>query len=93
MVYNNLFNEKGVAIEPFLEYATEELIIDSVRRNMGVGYVVKDAVKYLVDNGIIEYVSVDEQLPTLEINLVYISNYLTNLCKRFIKEEIGIDGI
>ena len=90
---NNLFKEKSIAIDPILEYGTEELIIESVRRNMGVGYVVKDAVSYLVEDKIIEYVNVDEQLPTMEINLVYISNYLTNVSKRFIKEEIYEDGV
>lgn len=90
---NNLFKEKAIAIDPILEYGTEELIIESVRRNMGVGYVVKDAVSYLVEDKIIEYVNVDEQLPTMEINLVYINNYLTNVSKRFIKEEIYEDGV
>ena len=90
---NNLFKENNININPILEYATEELIIESVRRNMGVGYVVKDAVEYLVEDKIIEYVDIEKQLPTMEINLVYISNYLTNLTKRFIKEEIREDGV
>ena len=90
---NNLFKEKGLDINPVLEYGTEELIIDSVRRNMGVGYVVKDAVLYLVEDGVVEYVDIEEQLPTMEINLVYINNYLTNVSKRFIEEEIYENGV
>ena len=90
---NNLFKEKGLDINPVLEYGTEELIIDSVRRNMGVGYVVKDAVLYLVEDGVLEYVDIEEQLPTMEINLVYINNYLTNVSKRFIEEEIYENGV
>ncbi len=86
---NNLFKEKNIDIEASLEFGTEELIIDSVRRNMGVGYVVKDAVQYLVDENIIEYVKVSEKLPTLEINLVYINNFLTNVARLFIEEEIN----
>ncbi|MBQ6323784.1 MAG: LysR family transcriptional regulator [Bacilli bacterium] len=85
---NNLFKENGLDIEPQLEYGTEELIIDSVRRNMGIGYVVKDAVDYLIDEGKIEYIDLKEQLPTMEINLVYINNFLTNIGEKFIKEEI-----
>ena len=85
---NKLFNEKGIEVEPILEYGTEELIIDSVRRNMGVGYVVKDAVEYLVDEGIIEYINLDEKLPTLEINLVYVNKFLNNISRKFIEEEI-----
>ncbi len=88
---NNLFKEHNLEIEPQLEYGTEELIIDSVRRNMGVGYVVKDAVDYLVEEGIIEYVNLKEELPTMEINLVYINSFLTNIGEKFIKEEIYED--
>ena len=88
---NNLFKENNIEINPILEYGTEELIIESVRRNMGIGYVVKDAVEYLVEDKIIEYVNIEKDLPTMEINLVYINNNLTNLTKRFIKEEIRED--
>ena len=85
---NKLFNDKGLNIEPQLEYATEELIIDSVRRDMGIGYVVKDSVQYLVDDGFIQYLDIKEKLPTMEINLLYINNFLTNLSRIFIEEEI-----
>ena len=88
---NNFFKEKGLDVDPILEYGTEDLIIESVKRNMGIGYVVKE-VNVLEDNTI-EYVDIDNQLPTMEINLVYISNYLTNLTKRFIEEEILHDGV
>ena len=88
---NNFFKEKGLDVDPILEYGTEDLIIESVKRNMGIGYVVKE-VNGLEDNTI-EYVDIDNQLPTMEINLVYISNYLTNLTKRFIEEEILHDGV
>ena len=39
----NLFKslENVIDIKPQLEYGTEELIIESVKRNMGIGYVVK----------------------------------------------------
>ena len=74
-----------------MEFETEELIIDGVRRGLGIGYVVKPAVKYLVDANILEYIELDEELPKMEINLVYIDNYLTNIAKLFIDEEIKID--
>lgn len=86
---NNLFKDNGIDVIPILEFGTEELIIESVRRNMGIGYVVKNAVQYLVDEKTIEYVDIEYNLPKMEINLVYINNYLTNLSKLFIKEEIN----
>lgn len=80
-----------IEINPVMEFETEELIIDGVRRGLGIGYVVKPAVKYLVDANILEYIELEEELPKMEINLVYIDNYLTNIAKLFIDEEIKID--
>lgn len=86
---NKCFNEVvGTEINPILEFETEELIIEAARRNLGVGYVVKSAIKYLVDAKILEYINIKEKLPKMEINLVFIKNYLTNVAKLFIEEEI-----
>ena len=87
---NCLFNY-NVEVNSVLDFETEELIIDATRRNLGIGYVVKPAVKYLVDAGILEYIDIEEELPKMEINLVYIDNYLTNIAKLFIEEEIKRD--
>lgn len=87
---NMIFKEANAKIIPKLEFETEELIIDSVRRNIGVGYVVKDAVNYLVNEEIIEYISLKEKLPELQINLVFVENYLTKIANLFIEEEITV---
>ena len=75
-------------VNPILEFETEELIIEATRRNLGIGYVVKSAIKYLVKANILEIIEVEEKLPKMEINLVYINNYLSNIARLFIKEEI-----
>lgn len=87
---NYLF-EGDIKINSVLEFETEELIIDAARRNLGIGYVVKPAVQYLVDANILEYVDINEELPGMEINLVYINSYLTSIAKVFIEEEISSD--
>ena len=86
---NKSFNEADVDINPILEFETEELIIDATRRNLGVGYVVKSAIQYLVDANILEYIEIKEELPKMEINLVFVNNYLTNVARLFIEEEIN----
>lgn len=86
---NKSFNEAGADINPILEFETEELIIDATRRNLGVGYVVKSAIQYLVDANILEYIEIKEELPKMEINLVFVNNYLTNVARLFIEEEIN----
>lgn len=90
---NLIFKEAEAVISPKLEFVTEELIIDAVRRNIGIGYVVKDAVNYLVKEGLIEYVDMQEKLPRLQINLVYIENYLTKVANLFIKEQIKVNQV
>lgn len=76
-------------LNPILEFETEELIIEATRRNLGVGYVVESAIQYLIDSNILERIKLKEELPKMEINLVYINSYLTKAAKLFIKEEIN----
>ena len=85
---NIVLKKSEVNFIPILEFETEELIIDAVRRNLGVGYVVKSAVQYLVDAKILDYIEIEEALPEMEINLVYINNNLSKAAQLFIEEEI-----
>lgn len=85
---NMILRKSDVNLVPILEFETEELIIDAVRRNLGVGYVVESAVQYLVDAKILDYIKIEEDLPEMEINLVYIINNLSKAAELFIKEEI-----
>jgi len=85
---NKVFDENGLDVHIALEFGTEELIIDSVRRNLGIGYVVSDAIDYLVDANILKRVEIDYDLPKMEINIVKIDNNLTKAASLFISEEI-----
>ena len=85
---NIVLKKSEVNVIPILEFETEELIIDAVRRNLGVGYVVKSAVQYLVDAKILDYIEIDEELPEMKIYLVYINNNLSKAAQLFIEEEI-----
>lgn len=90
----NLFKslENTADIRPQLEYGTEELIVESVKRNMGIGYVVKgESLK--IDNNKIDILDLNISLPTIEINLVYIDSYLTPLAREFIKKEFDVKEV
>lgn len=86
---NNCCEKNVGLLSPILEFETEELIIEATRRNLGVGYVVESAIQYLIDSNILEIIKLKEELPKMEINLVYINSYLTKAAKLFIKEEIN----
>ena len=61
-----------VKLNVVLEVETTDLIISSVKREIGTGYVVKQAVSYeLKTNELIE-LKTSYDLPKLELNLVYI---------------------
>ena len=82
-----VLDENGVKLTPQLEYATEELIIESTKKNLGIGYVVEgESIRTEQDE--IEKIELKEELPTIEINLVYIESYITELAKKFINEEL-----
>ena len=90
----NLFKslENVIEIKPQLEYGTEELIIESVKRNMGIGYVVKgETLK--IDENKLDIIDLNIPLPTVEINLVYIDSYLTPLAREFIKKEFDVKEV
>ena len=82
-------DELDTHLKPTIEYETEELIIESVRNDMGVGYVVKNAVDYLVDEKLLDIIDLKMKLPKVEINLIYVESYLTNIAKMFIKDYIN----
>ena len=85
---NKTFDEYDINVVSKLEFTTEELIIEAVRRNIGIGYVASNSVEYLEEANAIKIIDLDEKLPEIEINLVCIENNLNNVAKLFIEEEI-----
>lgn len=78
----------NVKLNIVLEVETTDLIISSVKRNIGTGYVVKQAVKEELENNELLEFKTSYELPKLELNLVYIEDYLSNLSNYFIKNYI-----
>ena len=64
------------------------MIIKSVKSGIGSGYVVKKAVETELKNNELLELKTDFDLPKLELNLVYIEDYLTNISNYFIKNYI-----
>ncbi len=78
----------NIKLNVVLEVETTDLIISSVKKNIGTGYVVKRSVKNELENNELIELKTKYSLPKLELNLVYIENYLTNISKYFIKNYI-----
>lgn len=83
-----LLKEYDVKLSVILEVETTDLIINSVKNNIGVGYVVKKAVADELENKELFELKTEYKLPTLELNLIYMEDYLTNLANHFITHYI-----
>lgn len=78
----------NIKLDVILEVETTDLIISSVKKDIGAGYVVKQSVKRELEENQLAELKTSYNLPKLELNLVYIENYLTNLSSYFIKNHI-----
>lgn len=93
-MYNFLtktLNSYNINIEPTLEVDTTDIIISSVKKDLGIGYVVKAAIKEELRSGQIIEIKTPFELPKLQINLVYMKNYVTSASKElmnFLESDI-----
>lgn len=73
-----------VKIESVVDVWTTEMMLDFVKRGMGVGYFIKKSVEDLLDSN--EFISFDfdNKLPKLKVCIAYISEFQTYASKEFI---------
>ena len=73
-----------VKIESVVDVWTTEMMLDFVKRGMGVGYFIKKSVEDLLDSN--EFISFDfdNKLPKLKVCIAYISEFQTFASKEFI---------
>lgn len=82
LIKNNINPKKIINIH------TSEVILNAVKNNLGVGYIISDLIKS--DNNY-KIIKVKESLPTTDIVLVYNKKFLTNAPKRFIEDYINYE--
>ena len=79
----------GVCIKADMEVDITELRINAVKRGLGIGYVMQDAVENEIKNKEIYKVELPIDLPSSQINLIYVKGQLRKTDKKFIKEYLG----
>ena len=79
-------DEHNVTLNPFMTIETTEMLIQAIKKDMGVGYVLKAAVKNDIKEKNLYEVKVKEKLPTIGLNIVYVSDYLTHVPLEFMNE-------
>ena len=66
------------------------MIVGSIKKDLGIGYILYDVVKDNLENGEFKIVDIKEPLPKITINLVYIEKYLTVVPSFFIENYLQI---
>ena len=78
--------ECNVNFRDNLTIETSELLLDLVRRNEGIGYLIDAMVKKDIDDNILKEIKIKEKLPTIDLKLVYNKDTLLEIPGLFIKE-------
>lgn len=83
-----ILEKHEVKINPNIECDITELRVEAVKRNLGIGYVMKEAVKKELENKEVYEVKVPIELPKVKLNLIYKKEQLTIVDKKFIKQYL-----
>lgn len=70
---------------PIIESWTTELMVEMVRRGVGIGYFVKNVIDTQDDRENFEVITFDNNLPAVDVCCVYIDDFLTSATKKFIE--------
>lgn len=82
---DNIMGDSLKMFEPNIEVATTEVMLDLVKKGLGIGYFTKMSVMdKLQSNELIE-IPIKEELPKTKIGIVYIKEFLTNAPKKFVE--------
>ena len=84
----NTLKQHNIEIEANMQYDITELRINAVKRGLGIGYVMKEAVKNELEKKELYEVKLPIELPISKINLIYIKQQLTQADKKFIKNYL-----
>jgi DNA-binding transcriptional LysR family regulator len=85
------FENNKIKINNVINIHTSEMIIGAVKKDLGIGYVIYDLVKKDIEEGNLQLINIEDELPAITINLVYIKKYLTAAPLKFIKTFLDED--
>lgn len=88
---DKVFEKNNVELNNVINIHTSEMIAGSIKKDLGIGYIIYDVIKENVENGEFKIIDIKENLPKITINLVYIEKYLTIAPKFFIENYLKIN--
>lgn len=87
---DKVFEKYNIDINNVINIHTSEMIVGAIKKDLGIGYIIYDVVKDNINSGEFKLVKINESLPKITINLVYIEKYLTTAPKYFIENYLKI---
>ena len=85
---NELFLKDNVKPKKIINIHTSEVILNAVKNNLGVGYIISELIK---NDDTYKSIKVKEKLPTTDIVLVFNKKFITNAPKKFIEDYINYE--
>ena len=83
-----ILEKNNISLQADMMCDATEIRVEAVKRNMGIAYVIKEAVKNELVKKELYEVELPIKLPSIKLNLVYLSEELTKIDKKFIKEYL-----
>lgn len=87
---DKILEKNNIKLNNVINIHTSEMIISSIKKDLGIGYIIYDVIEDDIKNSELKIINFDEELPKTEINLVYIKKYLTIAPKFFIENYLKI---
>ena len=81
---NEFVESKNVQLFPAVESWTTEMMLDMVRRGVGIGYFIKNVIETQQDKDKFEVITFQDELPSVDVCLVYIEDFVTTASSKFI---------
>lgn len=82
---NEFVESKNVQLYPVFESWTTEMMIEMVRRGVGIGYFVKNVIELQKDRDEFELITFNGDLPVVDVCAVYVEDFTTTAVNKFIE--------
>jgi DNA-binding transcriptional LysR family regulator len=76
---------KNIKLNPVLESWTTEIMLEMVRKGVGIGYFVRNVIDTQEDKDNFEILLFDDEFPPVDVCCVYIDDFLTMAAKKFVE--------
>lgn len=84
------FIKNDCKMNNILNIHTSEVIIGAIKRNLGIGYIIRELVSDDIKNGSLTELKFDD-VPKIGISLVYIEEYITSSPRKFLSDYYNIN--